>query len=68
MRAPSPEPRTLRDWRKLARDTFGAQSGAVAWIDQKIREQGATMPVLAGQRQMLRALGAIHAGKPPCSR
>lgn len=54
------ELKTLRDWLVVAQDMFGAESRPVAYLQQKITEQGPDAPVIADATQILRALVALH--------
>ena len=52
--------KTLKDYRNLAKLTFGEDSKAVAYIDRKIDEQGEDEPVIQDDSQMLMLLHSIH--------
>ena len=53
------KPKTLGDYRDLFVAIAGEDSLAVAFLDQKIEEQGRDEPVLAPASQMLAILGAM---------
>lgn len=57
---------TLGNYRALTVAVFGADSPAVAFLDDKIRvsRKGADEEVLADEGQMVYLLGRIHFSKP----
>ncbi len=51
---------TLAGYRTLVLSTFGRDSRAIAYLDEKIAQQGANEPVLADEGQMVHLLATIH--------
>ena len=56
--------RTLGEWRRLASLFFGEESGATAWLDQKIKDSpnGKDEEVLAPESQVINLLAAKDGG------
>jgi hypothetical protein len=57
------EPSTLGVYRKMASALFGMDSKAVAFLDQKIIEQGEGEQVIANEGQMIQLLFQLHTKK-----
>lgn len=54
------DPSTLKVWRQLCVFTFGEDSKAVKFLDEKIAEQGEDEPVLASEAGLLQTLAQLH--------
>jgi hypothetical protein len=53
-------PETLGEWRKIAVALYGEDSGAVKFLDNKIKEQGESEHVIAHETQVLYLLNQLH--------
>lgn len=54
---------TLGNWREIAILAFERDSPAVKFLDDKIKDQGDEMEVIAAESQMMILLAKIHLGK-----
>jgi hypothetical protein len=54
------QPSTLGNWHAMCVAMFGADSPATAFIKARLDEQGADMPVIAPEGQLLYSLLHMH--------